>query len=289
MEKKEPMNDPELEAYLNSIEDCNFLSKSEEKALFVKLQNGDESAHLSLVRSQLLFVVKIAKKYRPFCKPPVDFMDLIQEGNFGLLEAIRRFKLSSKNRLSTYACWYIERYIRNVLKTIPSIRFPSNIHDLSHRFKKLSDKEGRELTAEEFSIREKISLRGAERIIRFLKLEKDSVSLDVPVATERGTKSSLGDVLSAFVPEEKSPKDLTVSKETDRRLSLLFVGVKKRDVEITRMRLDPRYEKNGKMMTLDEIGRIHGITRERVRQIIEKFLKKKEKELKEFKEYLLTN
>lgn len=281
--------DPEFEMYKEEIGRCAFLDPGKERALIAKFQSGDKSVLEPLVRSQLQFVVTIAKKYFPFCKPPIHIMDLIQEGNDGLLYAIEKFDSAMENRLSAYAGWWIRQRIRRFFaERMSLIRVPVYIHDLSLKLKKFSNELGREPTIQEFAEFAKITVTVSKRVIMFAMIEKDHISLDIPVKNDYIAQTSLGDVAKVFVPEEETPEGIALQRDasikTNCLLLDLFKDMNARNAEMVKSRLGLFGEKK---MTLDAIGKKHGITRERVRQIVNAFLKQKARKLRKLKKHLL--
>lgn len=291
MDKKDPNDDLDLKMYLNDIEKCKPISKEEEYLLFAQFRKGDRTAFDRIVRSQLPFVVSVAKRYKFLCTPPVHFMDLIQAGNEGLLEAVEKFELSG-NRLNSYAFWWIRQKILRLLsEQLPLIRAPNQIYQLSLKFRKLSEKKGRELTVKELARSEQVSPETAKDAILFEKIGKEHASLDLEVKGKNGEPVPFGSLLEVFVSEECTPEGSMSreekSSEIEQFVRSLFIGEKKRTVEIIKLRtgLD---DIAGDGMTFEAIGGRYSITRERVRQIVENFFKRKERRLKKFREEFLN-
>ena len=286
-------DDLELKTFLKDIRKYKFLNREEEINLFTKFQNGDNDALELIVESQLRYVVFVAKKYNFLCKAPVDFMDLIQEGNVGLLLAIEKFKLSKKNRLSTFAFWRIMQKIKKFLEeNLSLIKVPAHIYNLSTKFQKFVRKFRKEPTVAEFSEFANITPVMAKRVIEFVKIGKKHISLEIPVkGSDEGEEAPLGNILEIFMPEEKTPIGVFLQKErrvqTYRLVLDLFQGVNKRDTEILKLRFG-LIEDLGKQMTLEDIGKKFGLTRERIRQIVEKFRKNNFEKLERLKKHLLS-
>ena len=259
------IDDP-VRQYLKEIGRIPLLVGDEEKVLAEKMVEGDEDAKNKLVESNLRLVVSIAKKY---LGRGMYFLDLIQEGNLGLMKAVEKFDYTKGYRFSTYATWWIRQAItRAIADQARTIRIPVHMVETIHKVTKYSrqmlQELGREPTAEE--IGEKIGL-SADRVREILKISQDPVSLETPIGEEED--SHLGD----FIPDDDTPAPAeaaaaTMLRETiERELHTLTP----REEHVIKLRFG-LYD--GRNRTLEEVGQEFNITRERIRQIEAKALRK---------------
>ncbi|MBR3879777.1 MAG: RNA polymerase sigma factor RpoD [Clostridia bacterium] len=259
------IDDP-VRQYLKEIGRIPLLDGDREKELAEKMMNGDEYAKGLLVESNLRLVVSIAKKY---LGRGMYFLDLIQEGNLGLMKAVEKFDYTKGYKFSTYATWWIRQAItRAIADQARTIRIPVHMVETIHKVTKYSrqmlQELGREPTAEE--IGEKIGL-SADRVREILKISQDPVSLETPIGEEED--SHLGD----FIPDDDTPAP------ADAAASTILREVIERELHT----LTPREEHviklrfglyDGRNRTLEEVGKEFDITRERIRQIEAKALRK---------------
>ncbi len=259
------IDDP-VRQYLKEIGRIPLLDGEREKELAERMMNGDEDAKGILVESNLRLVVSIAKKY---LGRGMYFLDLIQEGNLGLMKAVEKFDYTKGYKFSTYATWWIRQAItRAIADQARTIRIPVHMVETIHKVTKYSrqmlQELGREPTAEE--IGEKIGL-SADRVREILKISQDPVSLETPIGEEEG--SHLGD----FIPDDDTPSP------ADAAASTILREVIERELHT----LTPREEHviklrfglyDGRNRTLEEVGKEFDITRERIRQIEAKALRK---------------
>ena len=259
------IDDP-VRQYLKEIGRIPLLDAEQEKTLAERMLNGDESAKEKLVESNLRLVVSIAKKY---LGRGMYFLDLIQEGNLGLMKAVEKFDYTKGYKFSTYATWWIRQAItRAIADQARTIRIPVHMGETIHKVTKYSrqmqQELGREPTAEE--IGEKIGL-SADRVRDILKMSQDPVSLETPIGEEED--SHLGD----FIPDDDTPAP------ADAAASTILREVIERELHT----LTPREEHviklrfglyDGRNRTLEEVGKEFDITRERIRQIEAKALRK---------------
>ena len=259
------IDDP-VRQYLKEIGRIPLLDGESEKELAEKMMNGDEYAKGVLVESNLRLVVSIAKKY---LGRGMYFLDLIQEGNLGLMKAVEKFDYTKGYKFSTYATWWIRQAItRAIADQARTIRIPVHMVETIHKVTKYSrqmlQELGREPTAEE--IGEKIGL-SADRVREILKISQDPVSLETPIGEEED--SHLGD----FIPDDDTPAP------ADAAASTILREVIERELHT----LTPREEHviklrfglyDGRNRTLEEVGKEFDITRERIRQIEAKALRK---------------
>ncbi len=259
------IDDP-VRQYLKEIGRIPLLDGDREKELAERMLSGDEDAKNLLVESNLRLVVSIAKKY---LGRGMYFLDLIQEGNLGLMKAVDKFDYTKGYKFSTYATWWIRQAItRSIADQARTIRIPVHMVETIHKVTKYSrqmlQELGREPTAEE--IGEKIGL-SADRVREILKISQDPVSLETPIGEEED--SHLGD----FIPDDDTPAP------ADAAASTILREVIERELHT----LTPREEHviklrfglyDGRNRTLEEVGKEFDITRERIRQIEAKALRK---------------
>ena len=259
------IDDP-VRQYLKEIGRIPLLDSEGEKELAEKMLNGDNEAKMRLVESNLRLVVSIAKKY---LGRGMYFLDLIQEGNLGLMKAVEKFDYTKGYKFSTYATWWIRQAItRAIADQARTIRIPVHMVETIHKVTKYSrqmlQELGREPTAEE--IGDKIGM-SADKVREILKISQDPVSLETPIGEEED--SHLGD----FIPDDDTPAP------ADAAASTILREVIERELHT----LTPREEHviklrfglyDGRTRTLEEVGKEFDITRERIRQIEAKALRK---------------
>ncbi|MBR3686697.1 MAG: RNA polymerase sigma factor RpoD [Clostridia bacterium] len=259
------IDDP-VRQYLKEIGRIPLLDSDGEKELAERMLNGDENAKIKLVESNLRLVVSIAKKY---LGRGMYFLDLIQEGNLGLMKAVDKFDYTKGYKFSTYATWWIRQAItRAIADQARTIRIPVHMVETIHKVTKYSrqmlQELGREPTAEE--IGDKIGM-SADKVREILKIAQDPVSLETPIGEEED--SHLGD----FIPDDDTPAP------ADAAASTILREVIERELHT----LTPREEHviklrfglyDGRTRTLEEVGKEFDITRERIRQIEAKALRK---------------
>lgn len=245
--------------YLREIGSIPLLKKDEELELAKKIANGDESAKHKLIESNLRLVVSIAKRYKG-CGLP--FLDLIQEGNIGLISAVEKFDSSLGFKFSTYATWWIRQAItRAIADKSRIIRIPVHEHDIINKIRRFMQKyelingtfPSKEVLMEEFDL-------SKERIDSIFANMDQVLSLDIPLNDEND--SFLGD----FIPDG----GMSVENQVERNClkqevrELMDYTLDQREIDIIKMRFG---FDDKKPKTLEEIGQIIGITRERVRQL----------------------
>ena len=248
-----------LTIYLREIGKVALLTIQEEIELAAKIKKGDMKARNHMVRANLRLVVKIANDYSNFGLP---LLDLISEGNLGLIKAVGRFDPSKGGKLSTYAAWWIKQSIKRALANQGrTIRLPVHLVDKIAKLRRtavqMQEQLGREPTVEELGI--ELGLPSA-KVANLKTLGIRPTSLDVPIGDEEG--GDLGDVIgdeSALLPSEA----LEV-KSLSADLKELLENMDKREAEIIRLRFGLLGERP---MTLEEVGEEFDITRERVRQL----------------------
>ena len=259
------IDDP-VRMYLKEIGRVPLLSAEEEKVLAEKMAEGDEEAKTKLVEANLRLVVSIAKRY---VGKGMFFLDLIQEGNIGLMKAVEKFDYEKGFKFSTYATWWIRQAItRAIADQARTIRIPvhmvETIHKVSRYSRQMLQELGREATAEE--IGEKMGI-SAEKVREIMKIAQDPVSLETPIGEEED--SHLGD----FIPDDDAPQPSEIASATilreviERELHTLTP----REEHVIKLRFG-LYD--GRSRTLEEVGKEFDITRERIRQIEAKALRK---------------
>ena len=259
------IDDP-VRQYLKEIGRIPLLDSEGEKELAEKMLAGDEDAKTVLVESNLRLVVSIAKKY---LGRGMYFLDLIQEGNLGLMKAVEKFDYTKGYKFSTYATWWIRQAItRAIADQARTIRIPVHMVETIHKVTKYSrqmlQELGREPTAEE--IGDKIGM-SADKVREILKISQDPVSLETPIGEEED--SHLGD----FIPDDDTPAPADAAASTilreviERELHTLT----DREEHVIKLRFG-LYD--GRSRTLEEVGKEFDITRERIRQIEAKALRK---------------
>ena len=266
LEKEISMDDP-VKVYLKDIGKIALLSTEEETELAEKMMQGDEHAKKRLSEANLRLVVSIAKKY--VGRTSMQFLDLIQEGNLGLLKAVEKFDYTKGFRFSTYATWWIRQSItRAIADQARTIRIPvhmvETINKLIRVSRQLLQTLGRDPTAQE--IAEKMGI-SEQRVCEIQKIAQDPVSLENPVGEEEDSK--IGD----FVEDEtiKSPVETAAQLILKEQLLAAIDTLTPREQKVIRLRygLDDSHPR-----TLEEVGREFDVTRERIRQIEAKALKK---------------
>lgn len=263
-----------LDIYLKQISEIPLISVDEEIELAKKISKGDDEARKKMITANLRLVVKIAQDYSNI---GLSLLDLINEGNIGLMKAVERFDPSKGGKLSTYASWWIKQSIKRALANqSKTIRLPVHMVDRVTQIRRitqqLSEKLGREPSDEELAEEMKIPV---SRITHLKSVSKKPASLDSPINDEDG--SSLGDL----VPDEKStsPLEKLQSKSLVGDVDKVLSTLEPREADIIRLRfgLEGRDPK-----TLEEVGEQIGITRERVRQLQEQAIRQLRKSMTKF-------
>ncbi len=274
------INDP-VRMYLKEIGRVDLLSAEEEINLATRIEQGDEEAKRRLAEANLRLVVSIAKRY---VGRGMLFLDLIQEGNMGLIKAVEKFDYRKGFKFSTYATWWIRQAItRAIADQARTIRIPvhmvETINKLIRVQRQLLQDLGREPTPEE--IAEDMDLT-PEKVREILKIAQEPVSLETPIGEE--DDSHLGDFIED--QDATSPSEHAAYELLKEQLEDVLDTLTDREENVLRLRfgLD-----DGRTRTLEEVGKVFGVTRERIRQIEAKALRKlrhpsRSKRLKDFLE-----
>mgnify|MGYP004474570647 FL=1 len=272
------VNDP-VRMYLKEIGVVPLLSNEEEKELAIAVENGDLEAKQRLAEANLRLVVSIAKRY---VGRGMQFLDLIQEGNMGLMKAVDKFDYSKGFKFSTYATWWIRQAItRAIADQARTIRIPvhmvETINKLVREQRNLLQELGQDPTPEQIAERMDMT---PDKVREILKIAQEPVSLETPIGEE--DDSHLGDFIEDEVIE--NPVDYTTRVVLREQLDEVLDTLTDRDENVLRLRfgLD-----DGKMRTLEDVGKVFNVTRERIRQIEAKALRKlrhpsRSKQLKDF-------
>lgn len=259
------VDDP-VRMYLREIGKIPLLTYEEEIDLAEKVLNGDEEAKQKLAESNLRLVVSIAKKY---VGRGMLFLDLIQEGNMGLIKAVEKFDYTKGYKFSTYATWWIRQAItRAIADQARTIRIPvhmvETINKLIRTSRHLLQQLGREPTPEEIAKELEIPV---EKVLEIQKIAQDPVSLETPIGEE--DDSHLGD----FIQDEDSPapQDSVAYTLLREQLEEVMSTLTPREAKVLKLRFGLE---DGKARTLEEVGKEFMVTRERIRQIEAKALRK---------------
>ncbi|MBQ1298597.1 RNA polymerase sigma factor RpoD [Candidatus Saccharibacteria bacterium] len=275
--------DDSVRLYLREIGKIPLLTPEEEAELAQKIVKGDKKAKDKMVESNMRLVVSIAKRYGG---RGLDFLDLIQEGNTGLLRAVEKFDPDKGFKFSTYATWWVRQAItRAIADQARTIRIPvhmvETINKVLRTTRKLTSELNREPTNEEIA---KALDMEPEKIDYVMRIKQDIASLDASVGREGDDEDS---VLGDFVEDEErdSPEDSAANQILKEQLSEIIATLTDREQKIIRLRFGIG---GGRPHTLEEVGNEFDVTRERIRQIEAKALSKlrKNKETRKLHEYL---
>ena len=254
-----------VKLYLKQINEIPLLSLKEEQSLAVRAAEGDRAAMASLAEHNLRLVVSIAKKY---CGCGMSFLDLIQEGNIGLMKAAEKYDITKGFKFSTYATWWVRQTISRALTNQSrAIRIPANVVELLSKIKKVSNeyfqKYNRTPTEEEIA---KLLNIDEEKIHIAMTMSQAPSSLDAPLGDEED--NSVGDLL----PDDgmESPIEAAIKESNLAIIDKVFSTLSKREADILRL----RFGFNDEPKTLEEVGAEYGLTRERIRQLEIKALRK---------------
>ena len=272
------IDDP-VKVYLKEIGRVPLLTPEEETALAMRIIEGDDAAKKRLSEANLRLVVSIAKRY---VGRGMQFLDLIQEGNLGLIKAVEKFDYTKGFKFSTYATWWIRQAItRAIADQARTIRIPVHMVETINKVKKVSSqllhKNGHEPTAEE--IADELAMP-VDKVREILRVAQEPVSLETPIGEEED--SHLGD----FIPDDDAPAPADAASHTllKEQLEEVLQSLTDREAKVLRLRFGLE---DGRPRTLEEVGKEFDVTRERIRQIEAKALRKlrhpsRSKKLKDF-------
>ncbi|MCI8395025.1 RNA polymerase sigma factor RpoD [Oscillospiraceae bacterium 21-37] len=272
------IDDP-VKVYLKEIGRVPLLTPEEEKDLAVRISAGDESAKKRLSEANLRLVVSIAKRY---LGRGMQFLDLIQEGNLGLIKAVEKFDYTKGFKFSTYATWWIRQAItRAIADQARTIRIPVHMVETINKVKKVSSQllhqNGREPSAEE--VAEELEMP-VDKVREIMRVAQEPVSLETPIGEEED--SHLGD----FIPDDEAPAPADAASHTllKETLGNVLDSLTTREAKVLCLRFGLE---DGRSRTLEEVGKEFNVTRERIRQIEAKALRKlrhpsRSKKLKDF-------
>ena len=252
--------------YLKEIGTVPLLTTEEELTLAKRKAEGDEYAKERLIEANLRLVVSIAKRYTG---RGMSFLDLVQEGNLGLIKGVEKFDYTKGYKLSTYATWWIRQSVTRALADqARTIRVPVHMVEVINKAtrcnRKLVQELGREPTLEEIAAELNLPI---EKIIEANRTAADTLSLDMPVGDEEDT------TIGSFVEDDNTPGpvDATSNAMLSEALTEILGTLTEREADVLRMRFG-MYD--GRTHTLEEVGQIFGVTRERIRQIENKAIRK---------------
>ena len=271
--------DDHVKVYLKEIGRVALLSPGEERELATRMAAGDEKARSRLIAANLRLVVSIAKRY---VGRGMQFLDLIQEGNLGLIKAVEKFDYTKGFKFSTYATWWIRQAItRAIADQARTIRIPVHMVETINKVKKVKSqllhRNGHEPTADE--IADELSMP-VDKVREILRVAQEPVSLETPIGEEED--SHLGDFIAddgALVPADVASHTLLREQLKD-----VLATLTPREAKVLELRFGL---KDGRSRTLEEVGKEFDVTRERIRQIEAKALRKlrhpsRSKKLKDF-------
>ena len=272
------MDDP-VKVYLKEIGRVPLLTAEEEQVLAMRIADGDQQAKQRLAEANLRLVVSIAKRY---VGRGMQFLDLIQEGNLGLIKAVEKFDYTKGYKFSTYATWWIRQAItRAIADQARTIRIPVHMVETINKVKKVSSQllheYGHDPSAEE--IAERLDMP-VDKVREIMRVAQEPVSLETPIGEEED--SHLGD----FIPDEEAPVPAEAASQTllKEQLADVLKTLTPREEKVLRLRFGLE---DGRPRTLEEVGKEFNVTRERIRQIEAKALRKlrhpsRSKKLKDF-------
>ena len=257
-----------MKMYLKEIEEYKMLTANEEIELAKDIDNSIPEAKEKFINANYRLVVSIAKKYR---KENVDMLDLIQAGNIGLIKAVEKYDYKKGFKFSTYATWWIKQSITRYIDDCENtIRIPVHLHQrinfIKRKKQELSNELQREPSLDELA---EVCDMEPDKVLEILKRDKNVVSLDTPIKEDEDSS------LVEFIPSDANLDDVVIheveQKNLREKIDELLTGLNDQEQKVLRMRFgldddDPK--------TLEEIGKVFGVTRERIRQIEAKAIRK---------------
>ncbi|MFI3172263.1 MAG: sigma-70 family RNA polymerase sigma factor [Eubacteriales bacterium] len=270
-----------VELYLNQIGGISLLSAEDEVMLAKRITEGDDKAREHMINANLRLVASIAKKYALHCKLPL--LDLIQEGNIGLMRAVEKFDYTRGYKFSTYATWWIKQAIsRFIMDSGKTIRIPVYMKEQMNRVNRISREyllqHGEEPTVECMSILSGLTIDKVKEINSYVG---DVISLDTPVGENEEKR------IMDFVADEQSKNQYQLVEVLllEEKMDQILDALPEREQRILRLRFGFI---DGKIWTLEEVGKEYSVTRERIRQIEANVLEKlgKKKEIKKLRTYI---
>lgn len=253
--------------YLREIGSIQLLSPEAELELAKRIAQGDEEAKDTFIKANLRLVVSVAKKYSGRCGMPLQ--DLVSEGTIGLIRAVDKYDWALGNKFSTYATWWIRQAItRAIADQGHTIRVPVHMNELINRInlcsRKLLQKLGREATPEEIAEDLNISV---DKVLEACRVALDTLSLDTPAGDDENT------AIGSFVEDKAAtaPEITAINRQRTKAVQNSLETLSEREADVLRFRYG-MYD--GRTYTLEEVGHIFGVTRERIRQIESKALRK---------------
>ena len=258
-----------VRAYMNEIGRIKLLTPEEEKKLFFEYNNGNDEARKKIIEANLRLVVSIARCYTSSIKGSnIDFLDLIQEGNQGLMRAVEKFEIEKGYKFSTYATWWIRQAVtRSLADKKNLVRIPVHMYELISKLKRYNSLfyklNGREATIEDYMIQFEMTKAEVEKV---LNAEKTMVSLETPVGEEQDT--TLGEMLASETDMAEEVESRLAAEEI---LNVAKEVLTERELKVLLFRTGVGCDR---VYTLEEVGKIYGVTRERIRQVEAKAYRK---------------
>jgi len=254
-----PFNDDPVKMYLKAIGKERLLTAAEEVQLAKKIEKGDQAAKSRLIEANLRLVVSVAKKY---VSRGMLFLDLIQEGNLGLIRAVDKYDYKRGFKFSTYATWWIRQAVtRSIADQARTIRIPVHMVENVNKYiriqRQLLQKLGREPNSDEIA---KLLDVTPDRVREIRKIAQETISLDTPIG--EGDETRLSDFIEDS--EVKAPDDAADFSMLQKHLQIVLGTLKERERKIIKLRYGLL---DGLPRTLEEVGREFNLTRERIRQI----------------------
>ena len=255
-----------VQLYMRNIAHIPLLTFEEEQELGKKIKEGDEYARKRFVESNLKLVVSVAKKY--LSRTKMSFLDLIQEGNLGLIAAVDKFDYSLGYKFSTYAHWWIRQSIsKAIAEQTRTVRLPMNVIEklskMNSAKKILAQENGREPTAAEIA---KVMGIEVSKVKELQSIVQEPLSLDSTIGDDEDT--TMGDLIAA---ETEDPIDNLFQEEVRKTIAEVLSTLEEREQEVIGLRFGLT---SNRPLTLEEIGNKYNLSKERIRQIVEKALKK---------------